>query len=101
MIKGVDPIMLKVFRLADDKGFEWIAGESKEQVIEWYEREGGAKVEKIEEESLETLMNMEKMDGSGYEVRPLKALLDDILKECAEEALPIYIGFMLDEGLQL
>jgi hypothetical protein len=79
---------VKVFRINDGGVTEWVAGESKEQVIAWYERQTGEKVHEIEEESLGIKFRIEKEDGTGYELKTLGELVEENVKE-----LPSYCGY--------
>ncbi|MED4728699.1 hypothetical protein P9597_11170 [Aneurinibacillus migulanus] len=78
----------KVFRINDGGVAEWVAGKTREQVVAWYEQQTGEKVHEIDEESLDIKFNIEKEDGTGYELKSLRELVE----ENAEE-LPSYCGY--------
>lgn len=79
---------VKVFRINDQGVAEWVVGESIEQVVTWYEQATGEKIQDIREESLNLKFNMEKEDGTDYELRTLRELLRGNLEET-----PYYIGY--------
>jgi hypothetical protein len=83
---------IKMFQIGINR-FDYVAGRSKEEVVEWFESESGEIAENVKELPLDTQFYCEKADGSGYEHLSFKEIIGDITDDI-EKNIPLWCGYV-------